>query len=207
MVEISVSTGERPVRRYGDRPARVIQSNSFELAVTLDEVAVANAIRKMGWRIYVTNQHLEALSLDSAVVAYRQEYLIERGFGRLKGFPLSLRPMYLQREDHIKGLMRLLSIGLRVLNLLEWKVRRGLGRLDQKLAGLYAGNPKRATARPTAEKLLAAFKEITLLLIDGPNLTYVHLTSLSPPQQQILALLEFPREIYTQLEFETSRPP
>lgn len=115
--------------------------------------------------------------------------------------------MYLQREDHIKGLMRLLSIGLRVLNLLEWKVRCGLTRLDQKLAGLYAGNPKRATARPTAEKLLAAFKEITLLLIDGPNLTYVHLTSLSPLQQQILALLEFPREIYTQLEFETSLPP
>ena len=206
-VEISVSTQERPIRRYGDRPARVIQSNSVQLSVTLDETAVTNAIRMMGWRVYVTNQPPEELSLERAVIAYREEYLIERGFGRFKGFPLSLRPMYLQREAHIKGLMRLLSIGLRVLTLLEWKVRRRLASLDEKLAGLYAGNPQRATARPTAEKLLAAFKEITLLLIEGPNQTYVHLTPLSPLQKQILALLEFPLEIYTQLEFETGEPP
>ena len=206
-VEYQVSTKERLIRRYRDRPARVIQSNSVRLSVTLDEAAVGNAIRMMGWRVYVTNQPQEFLSLEKAVVVYREEYLIERGFGRFKGFPLSLRPMYLQREDHIKGLIRLLSIGLRVLNLLEFQVRRRLASLDEKLAGLYAGNPKRATARPTAEKLLAAFKEITLLLIEGPNQTYVHLTPLSPLQQQILALLEFPLEIYTQLEFETGEPP
>jgi transposase len=207
MVEIRVTTQELPVRSYGDRPARVIQSNSVQLSVTLDEAAVANTIRRMGWRVYVTNQPPEELSLSRAVVAYREEYLIERGFGRFKGFPLSLRPMYLQREDHIKGLIRLLSIGLRVLTLLEFQVRRRLASLDEKLAGLYAGNPQRATARPTAEKLLAAFKEITLLLIEGPNQTYVHLTPLSPLQQQILALLELPLEIYTQLEFETEEPP
>ena len=207
MVEISVNTQERPIRRYGDRPARVIQSNSLQLSVTLDEAAVTNAIRMMGWRVYVTNQPPEELSVERAVVAYREEYLIERGFGRFKGFPLSLRPMYLQREDHIKGLMRLLSIGLRVLTLLEFQVRRRLASLDEKLAGLYAGNPQRATARPTAEKLLAAFKEITLLLIEGPQQTYVHLTPLSPLQQQILALLEFPLEIYTQLSSDAEEPP
>ena len=121
---------ERPIRRYRDRPARVIQSNSVQLCITLDETAVTNAIRMMGWRVYVTNQPLEALSVEKAMVAYREEYLIERGFGRFKGFPLSLRPMYLQREDHIKGLIRLLSIGLRVLTLLEWKVRRRLTRIE-----------------------------------------------------------------------------
>ncbi len=71
---------QQSIRRYGDRPARVIQSNSVQLSVTLDEAAVTNAIRMMGWRVYVTNQPQEALSLDSAVVAYREEYLIERGF-------------------------------------------------------------------------------------------------------------------------------
>nr|WP_234017140.1 hypothetical protein [Nostoc sp. 'Lobaria pulmonaria (5183) cyanobiont'] len=40
---------------------------------------------------------------------------------------------------------------------------------QEKLAGLYVGNPKRETARPTAELLLAAFKEITLLLIEVKN--------------------------------------
>jgi hypothetical protein len=66
-------------------------------------------------------------------------------------------------------------------------VRRGLVIQQEQLSGLYPGNPQRSTARPTAEQLLAAFCEITLLLVDTPNQTYVHLSSLSPLQQQILA--------------------
>jgi len=79
------------------------------------------------------------------VLAYRDEYLIERGFGRLKGKPLSLTPMYLQNDDHATGLSRLLTSGLRVLTLLEFTVRRRLAAGNEKLAGLYAGNPKRST--------------------------------------------------------------
>ena len=130
--------------------------------------------------------------LKQAVRAYRDEYLTERGFARIKGFPLSLTPIYLQREDHITGLIRLLSIGLRVLTLLEFQVRRHLDKNQEKLAGLYAGNPQRKTARPTAEMLLAAFKEITLILIEVNNEVYTHLTTLSPLQQRILVLLGFP---------------
>ena len=86
-------------------------------------------------------------------------------------------------------------------------MRRGLAGQQEKLLGLYPGNPQRATARPTAEQLLAAFAEITLLLIDQDNQTYVHLSSLSPLQQQILALLNFDLEIYTQLGPEMVKPP
>jgi len=105
--------------------------------------------------------------------------------------PLSLTPMYLQRDDHIKGLIRLLSIWLRVLTLLEWVVRRNLNQQQESLKGLYPGNPQRATKHPTAEKLLAAFAYITLVLIVNEELTYVHLNPLIPLQQEILALLEF----------------
>jgi transposase len=66
------------------------------------------------------------LSLDDAILAYRKEYIIERGFGRLKGKPLSLTPMYLQINDHDTGLISLLTIGLRVLTLLEFVVRSKL---------------------------------------------------------------------------------
>ena len=45
---------------------------------------------------------------------------------------------------------------------MEFVVRRQLTREQQSLAGLYEGNPKRTTARPTAEKLLVAFQGITL---------------------------------------------
>ncbi len=206
-LDYQVTTRERQLRPYRDRPARVVVESSVELSVTLDEAALEHQKSMLGWRVYVTNQPPQELSLRSAVVAYREEYLIERGFGRFKGFPLSLTPIYLQRDDYVKGLIRLLSIGLRVLTLLEFQVRRGLAGQQEKLSGLYPGNPKRATARPTAEQLLAAFCDITLLLIDKSNPTYVHLSSLSPLQQQILTLLNFDLEIYNQLGPEMLKPP
>jgi hypothetical protein len=60
---------------------------------------------------------------------------------------------------------------------LEFQVRRHLAHNQDKLTGLYVGNPQRATARPTAEILLAAFKDITLLLIEVKNEVYAHLTA------------------------------
>ena len=145
--------------------------------------------------------------LTVAVVAYRHSYLIERGFARLKNSPLSLTPIYLQRDDHIKGLIRLLSIGLRVMTLLEWVVRGNLSQPHQSLKGLYPGNPQRTTARPTGEKLLAAFQDITLVIIAFDGITSVHLTPLNPIQQQILLLLDFSTEIYTQLSRDRALPP
>ena len=89
--------------------------------------------------------------------------------GRLKGQPLSLTPMYGQRDDHATGLIRLFSIALRVLTRLEFVGRRQLAAEGTQLAGLYAGNPKRETDRPTAERRLEAFEDITLTFVKGPN--------------------------------------
>jgi transposase len=157
--------------------------------------------------VYVTNHPHDQLSLEQAILAYRGEYIVERGFGRLKGRPVSLTPMYVQRDDYATGLIRLLTIGLRVLTLLDFVVRRRLAADQAKLAGLYAGNPQRATARPTAERLLETFREITLTIIQEPHQTRWHLTPLSPLQQRLLALLDFPLDIYTRLCTESVKPP
>ena len=94
-----------------------------------------------------------------SVRTYRSEYRVERSLGRLKGRPLSLTPMYVQRDDYATELIRWLSIALRVLTLVEFGVRRLLAAEEATLADLYAGNAKRETARPTAERLLEAFQE------------------------------------------------
>lgn len=117
----------------------------------------------------------------------------------MKGFPLSLTPIYLQREDHIKGLIRLLLIALRVLTLVEFQVRRNLSKSQQKLTGLYAGNPKRSTNMPTAEQLLKAFQDINRISLTVGSNVYFQVGQLSPLQQKILSLLEISEEIYTQL--------
>ena len=205
-IELKLQQVQKVKRRYLQRPSQHFEEISINLDFKIDEDAVLQEIQLLGWRVYVTNQVKARLSLKQAVRVYRDEYLTERGFARLKGFPLSLIPIYLQREDHITGLIRLLSIGLRVLTLLEFQVRRNLNQNKEKLTGLYVGNPKRKTARPTAEILLAAFKEITLLLIEVNNQVYAHLTALSNLQKRILVLLEFPTTIYTQLGGQSFTP-
>jgi transposase len=192
-------TTTRPVRAYKERPAYEKQAGHATVEVRVDEEALASAVRRLGWRMYSTNQPAKQLSLEQAVLAYRSEYLVERSLGRLKGRPLSLTPMYVQRDDHATGLIRLLSIALRVLTLIEFVVRRQLTAEGATLAGLYAGNAKRETARPTAERLLEAFQEVTLTVVEGVHQVYRHLTALSPLQERILELLGFSSRVYIRL--------
>jgi transposase len=197
----------RPVRAYRGQPARVDHERHATVEVRVDEAALEATIRRLGWRVYGTNQPVASLSLAQAVLAYRSEYQVERSFGRLKGRPLSLTPMYVQRDDHATGLIRLLSIALRVLTLLEFVGRRQLATEGVKLAGLYAGNPQRATDHPTAERLLEAFQDITLTIIKRPQQTDRHMTALSPLQQRILEVLGFSSALYTKLCTISSEPP
>jgi transposase len=177
------------------------------IQVERDEAAIQQAKAWFGWRVYVTNQPKEQLSLEQALLAYRDEYIVERSFGRLKGKPLSLSPMYLQDDQRATGLVRLLSLGLRVLTLLEYTVRRRLTQEEETLSGVYAGNPKRSTARPSAELLLEAFEHITLTVVTIGEQVHRHLTPLSETQQKILMLLDLSPTIYTQLVANPSNSP
>lgn len=195
------------IRASRGRPAQVQEDRHATVEVRVDEDALESAVGRLGWRVYGTNQPKEQLSLAQAVWAYRNAYLVERSLGRLTGRPLSLSPMYVQRDEHATGLIRLLSIGLRVLTLLECVVRRRLAVQGGNLAGLSAGNAKRETARPTAERLLAAFQEVTLTVVEGVNQTYRHLTALRPLQERILDLLGFSSQVYTRFCTVSGEPP
>ncbi|HEY6412004.1 MAG TPA: IS1634 family transposase [Ktedonobacteraceae bacterium] len=196
---------ERPVRRYGAREAGTRVEREISLHVQVNAAAVTQAESCLGWHVYVTNQPAEQLSLEQAVLAYRGEYVIERGFGRLKGRPLSLRPMQLTSDQRVTGLIRLLSLGLRVLCLLEYQVRCQLAAHREALAGLYAGNPKRTTKRPTSEALLKAFKGLHVTALTQLAQTVSHVTPLSALQERILALLGFPAELYAQLALSSDQ--
>ncbi|MDJ0595170.1 MAG: hypothetical protein QNJ72_35190 [Pleurocapsa sp. MO_226.B13] len=92
-------------------------------------------------------------------------------------------PIYFQDEERIRGLMFLLTIALTLFTLIEFVVRRQLSQLKQSLPGLYSGNPKRSTSRPTTEQLLAAFSDLTLYLYPDGS---IELSSLNSLQRQIL---------------------
>ena len=197
----------RLVRAYRGQPARVDHDRHATVEVRVDEAALEATIHRLGWRVYGTNQPGESLSLAHAVLAYRSAYQVERSFGRLKGRPLSLTPRYVQRDDHATGRIRLVSIALRVLTLLACVGRRQLATEGATLAGLYAGNPKRETDRPTAERVLEAFQDITRTIIKGPQQTDRHMMALSPLQQRVLEILGFSSALYTRLCTVFSEPP
>ncbi len=67
---------------------------------------------RCGWRAYVSNAPRARLSFNDAVLTYRDEWIAERGFHRLKGAPLSLAPLFVQRDDQVTGLIRFLSVAL-----------------------------------------------------------------------------------------------
>ena len=78
-LQIDEQVEERRVRAYGTHPAAVRVERSFHLHSEVDQAAVSAATRRLGWRVYMTNHPEQTLSLEQAVLAYREEYLVERG--------------------------------------------------------------------------------------------------------------------------------
>jgi transposase len=197
----------RPVRAYRQREAGSKRERQATVEVRVDEEALERAVGRLGWRVSVTTHPRDQWSLEQAVLASRRAYLGERSVGRLKGRPLSRTPMDVQRDEHATGLMRLLSSALRVWTLTAFVGRHHLALEKGKIAGRSAGNPKRETARPTAERLLEAFQDLTLTVIELPQRTIGHMTPLSPVQLRILEILGFSSEVYTSVAAISVEPP
>src|SRR6266571_137503 len=116
--------------------------------------------------------------------------------------------MSLQRDDQATGRLRLVAMALRGLTLLACVGRRQRAAEGAKLAGREAGNPRRETARPTAERLLEAFEGLPLtVVVKGCQQTERHITTLSPLQQRLLEILGFSLALYTRLCTVSSEPP
>lgn len=193
---------ERKVRQYRDNPARVERTIRFQLQVERDEEAINKALFQAGWRIYATNSPGHSLSLSDAVLAYRDQYVEENIFRRLHGKFLSITPLYIQRDDHAKGLFHLLTIAARLLALGDFQAKKALAEENRELAGIFDGSDKRSTATPTMERLLKAFKGIDLIFVHIPGQeSQAILTPLTPVQRDILYLLGLHTSLYTDLQY------
>jgi transposase len=186
---------------YEYQPATKQHKDRYQITeVILEQQALKQSQQTFGWRVYVTNAPPEDLSFEQAVLTVRDAWIQESGFSRLKGKSLGASPLFVQRDDQAQGLMHLLSLGLRILTLIEFVVRRNLKEQGEELFGLFPGNPKRATARPTTERILRAFKPLSLTILSASDQEYGHVTPLNPLQQKILKLLELPPDIYSSLK-------
>jgi transposase len=183
-----------------NRRTRLIQYREARVSSRRKPAQIDAYEAAAGWRAYATNAPRARLTLQHAVEKYAGQWQPERGFSRLKGNWLNVAPIFLRTDEHIRGLMFILSLVLRVFTLIEFVVRRELQAQQETLAGLYDGAPHKTTDRPTTERLLKAFEGITLLRIqDGHTIRY-QLSGFSKLHRRILQLLGLPVSLYTRLE-------
>ena len=78
-----------------------------------------------------------------------QQYRVERIFNRLKS-RVHIAPLFVKLNDQIEGLTSLLTLGVRVLAVMEFVLRRSLQTDQTKLPGLHPENKTKMTDKPTA---------------------------------------------------------
>jgi transposase len=169
--------------------------------VCREEEAITAAKHRQGWRVQVTTLPARGYTLQACVLLYNGGWSLERDFHVVKDVPLGIRPLFVRNDDQIVGLTRLLTIALRLLTLFELRVRAGLEEAEEELSGLYEGQPKRKTARPTAVRLLKAIArmEITLTRLEIGDESRWQVSALPPLLLRILKLVGLSERIYTAL--------
>jgi transposase len=193
-----------PGRPGPNRPFELHKVSQVQVTFERDAIAWDETLALAGWRIYVTSVLLDALSLDQAITYYRDEWLVERGYHRFKGGSLPVLPLWIRLPERIRGLMLLLLFALQALTLMDFIARRELAKGEETLAGLVPGNPKMKTAQPTAERMLARFQNLHLMVKHTETSIVGEIVeSLTPLQQRILELLGIPETVYA-IEFSTA---
>jgi transposase len=191
-------------RGSASRPKRVIEhTRSHITGLARQEDTIADLNQRFGWKAFVTNAVPKRLSLKDAVLCYRNAYRVERVFNRLKR-RRHIAPLFVKLNDQIEGLTYLLTLGVRVLTVTECVRRRSLEKEQAKLPGLHPENKQKMTDTPTAERLLKAFADVSLTIIQhatGEDILR-RLTPLSGWQEDILQRLGVGAALYEQLEIQ-----
>lgn len=159
-------------------------------------------LKKMGWRAYVTTVPEAALTFSGAYRYYRKtQYVIEQGFHMLKSKPIGVRPLYVWKEDQIKGLLRFMCLGVLILKLISLELMIALREKKEVLMGLTAGQPKRKTSKPTAVSIFGYFyrSNITLGYVQIDGQWHGSISKVPELCLKILILLGLNENIYSGL--------
>ena len=202
--EIEEQTETRLVgrgRAGANRPRREIVARRCQVkSVKRDRKAIAEAKRRLGWRVQLSNAPTE-IPLSTCVTHYRANSRGERNYDRLKDEPIGIDPIFVRNDDQITGLTHLLTMAARIETLIELQVERGLKSEGKQIKGLYAGLPHQATDHPTAVAMLQAIarKEITLTRAEFNGQRSLHLSPLPKWLPDVLRYLHLSPTLYADL--------
>ena len=169
----------------------------LHIEVEVNKQNVLNAELIFGWRIYATNAPSNRLLTKDILPRYREEYRIEQQFHKLLTKTTNLLPLYLKNENRIEALLRLLTLALQFVAIIQYEVREALEEQEEVLTDLIPGNKNRKVYKPTAELMLNRFSTINAVWIQLPNKNkQAVLLNFEPIHLKILQLLHFPENLY-----------
>jgi len=166
--------------------------------IFFDEIKIKNIKAKLGWRLMATNSLSSALSFREAILTYRNEWCLENNFKLLKKSYLGMSPMFVRKDNRLKGLCRLLSLALKLIALIQYQIRESLMLSNDEIKGLEKGKINSKTKKPTTSSILDKFvrEQITISKITIGNNFYYHMTPVDEELKKILLHLKIPLAIY-----------
>ena len=199
-VKIETKVLEKVIKAWGKRPERTDIELKFDIEVTKNEAAIEAHKLLLGWQVYATNAPIECLSYEKCVWKYRYQSNIESRFDDIRNKMAPLLPVFLQKDQRIKGLVNLLLLALKVCSVLEYKIAKALSEQKEELQQIYEGNPTRGSKRPSAKRLFLAFQGVSIALVFlDYKLKFALMTKLEPVQLKILKLLNIKPTVYENL--------
>jgi transposase len=191
-------------RGSGRREKRVLPKTRSPIPhSTRQGETLAALTQRCGWKAFGTNAPQTQRSLQAAVWCYRKAYRGERLCKRLTSRVHSA-PLLVKLNEHIEGLTSLLTLGVRVLAVMELVLRWSLAQDQARLPNRPPENQQKRTDRPTAERLLQAFAGVSLTIIEQATGEAIlrRITPLSGVQEAILQRLGLGTNLYRQLEIQ-----
>ena len=191
-------------RGSASRQKRVITHSRSQITRIVRQGApIAALTQRFGWQALVTNAGQKRRSLQDAVLGYRNASRVERLCNRLQS-RVHIAPMFVKLNDPIEGLTSLLTLGVRVVTVMEFVLRRSLQTDQAKLPGLHPANKTKMTDKPTVERILKAFSDVSLVIVKhtaGEDILR-RLTPWSALQEDILQRQGLGTSLYGQLEMQ-----
>jgi len=172
-----------------------VTKDRFSVQLIFNEAAFETALGYCGYYPLVTNKTRDALSIESAMMAHKNQYKSEHTNRRAKS-SYKLEPIYLHTPERIEAFLFLFKIALQLIVLIERSARTNIAKRDK---GLDKFMPNRKDVRnPKTEYLLAEFQYIVsgeMVLPDKQ--TYGFVSELNDLQKDILSVLEVPLACFT----------
>jgi len=176
------------VGRHKERSPETRQLVELHLKVERNEVVIEKQRLRKGWQLYASNAPSRQVSAADLVMKYRNQYRIEHTFDYAINRDTGLLPLFLKKENRIKGLIRLLMVAMRFSCLTQNIVREKLAEEGETIGDVYPGNKGRRTDKPTTPMILRAMRGVSAVFLQIDGIETAQLTDLTETQLKILSL-------------------